>query len=55
MSRELFKEYIEIVLSKRPGAIFNHKCLLTVDSATSHDESVIQNSNIIMVKVCVQP
>lgn len=52
MTKDLFKYYLENIIKYRPGAVFGTKCLLLVDSATSHDVEVNNDANVIICKVC---
>ena len=36
MTEDLFNEYLDAVIKKRPGAIFNPSSLLLMDKAASH-------------------
>lgn len=44
MTKELFSAYMETVVDRRPGAIFNPKSVLLLDHARSHDAATIDNN-----------
>ena len=54
MTTDLLQEYMQKVLSSRPGALFGRPCLLVMDSATCHDVMKLNmNPNVHVVKVHV--